>query len=75
MHIEFDVEDLNGFIGISSNGHNIYTSRKGLSFANFIHANGVRNIYRRRDLSYDICVLPFRSQLLPLQVRILHTIL
>ncbi|KAH9703924.1 hypothetical protein KPL70_011269 [Citrus sinensis] len=28
-----------------------------------------------RDLSDEICMLPFRSQLLPLQVRILHSIL
>ena len=75
VDIECDAEDLNGFLGISSNGHNIYTSRKALSFADFRHADGVRNICKRRDLSYDICVVPFRSQLLPLQVRILHTIL
>ena len=41
----------------------------------FTHDDGVRNICRRRDLSDDICTLPFRSQLLSLQVHILHTIL
>ena len=73
--IEFDDEDFNSFLGISNDGHEIYTSRKALSFANFVHNDGVRNICQCRDLSDDICALPFRSQLLPLQVRILHTIL
>ncbi|KAH9724699.1 hypothetical protein KPL70_007586 [Citrus sinensis] len=48
---------------------------KALSFDTFRHTDGVRNICRRRDLSDEICLLPFWSQLLPLQVRILHTIL
>ena len=73
MHIEFDVELLNNILGISNNGHRVYTSRKALSFSSFSHHRGVRNIYR--DLTNDICNLPFRSQPLPLQVRILHTIL
>ena len=33
--IEFDDEDLNGFLGISSEGHEIYTFRKALSFDGF----------------------------------------
>ena len=75
VHIEFDYKELNGFLGISSDGHKIYTSRKALSFFGFTYDDGVRNIYRRQDLSDDICNLHFRSQLLPLQARILHTIL
>ena len=75
VHIEFDDEDLNGFLGISSDGHKIYTSKKALSFEGFCHDDGVCNICRRRELNYETCHLPFRSQLLPLQVRILHTIL
>ena len=59
--IEFDDEDLNGFLGISSEGHEIYTSRKALSFDGFSHVDGVRNICRRRDLSNEICNLLFRS--------------
>lgn len=35
----------------------------------------VRNICRRYDLSNDLYTLSFRSQLLPFQVRILHSIL
>ncbi|KAH9781517.1 hypothetical protein KPL71_008504 [Citrus sinensis] len=73
--IEFDDADLADFLGISSEGHDIYTSRKALFFDSFCHTDGVRNICRRRDLSDEICLLPFWSQLLPLQVRILHTIL
>ncbi|KAH9670869.1 Integrase catalytic domain-containing protein [Citrus sinensis] len=73
--IEFDDADLADFLGISCEGIDIYTSRKALSFDTFSHTHGVRNICRRRDLSDKICLLPFRSQLLPLQVRILHTIL
>ena len=73
--IEFDVEDLNKILGPQDIGHHIYTSRKALSFADFAHHHGVRSICRRRDLTNDICALPFRSQLLNLQVRILHTIL
>ncbi|KAH9715535.1 Integrase catalytic domain-containing protein [Citrus sinensis] len=73
--IEFDDADLADFLGISSEGHDIYTSRKALFFDTFCHTDGVRNICRRRDFSDEIFLLPFRSQLLPLQVRILHTIL
>ena len=73
--IEFDDADLADFLGISCEGIDIYTSRKTLSFDTFSHTHGVRNICRRRDLSDEICMLPFRSQLLPLQVRILHSIL
>ena len=73
--IEFDVEDLNNILGILNAGHKIYTSRKALSFADFAHNGNVQNIYRRWDLTNDICALPFWSQLLPLQVRFLHTML
>ena len=73
--IEFDDEDLTGFLGISSEGHDIYISRKALSFDGFSHVDRVCNICRRRDLSNEICNLLFRSQLLPLKVRILRTIL
>ena len=47
VHNEFDDEDLNGFLGISSDGHKFYTSRNALSFDGFSHADGVRNICRR----------------------------
>ena len=73
--IEFNDANLADFPGISSEGHDIYTSRKALFFDTFCHTDGVRNICRRRDFSDEIFLLPFRSQLLPLQVRILHTIL
>ena len=56
-------------------GGEIYTPRKAFSFADFVHKDGVHNICRRRDLSNDICALPFLSQLLPLKVCIFHTIL
>ena len=78
-HVEgvsiFNVEDLNNILGISNAGHEIYTSRKVLSFVDFAHNSGVRNICRRQDITSDVCALPFRLQLLFLQVRILHTIL
>ena len=66
--IEFNDEDLNSVLGIPNVGHEIYTSRKALSFVDFVHNDGVRNICRRRDLTNDICALLFQSQLLPLQV-------
>ena len=72
---EFDVELLNNILGISNDGHMIYTSREALSFSSFAHHLSVRNIFCRRDLINDICNSPFRSQLLPFQVRILHIIL
>ncbi|KAH9725866.1 hypothetical protein KPL70_008032 [Citrus sinensis] len=65
--IEFDDADLADFLGIPCEGLDIYTSRKTLSFDTFSHTH--------RDLSDEICMLPFRSQLLPLQVRILYSIL
>ena len=42
--IKFDDEDPNSFLGILNDGHEIYTSRKALSFADFVHNDGVRNI-------------------------------
>ena len=39
--IEFDVELLNNILGISNDGHRIYTSKKALSFSNFAHHLGV----------------------------------
>ena len=75
IYIKLDVETLNNILGIQNDGHKIYTSRKALFFSSFAHHLGVQNICRRRDLTGDICALPFRSQVLPLQVRILHTIL
>lgn len=51
------------------------SQRKALSFADFAHNCGVRNICWCRDLTSDICTLLFQSQLLLLQVRIIHTIL
>ena len=59
--IEFDVELLNNILGISNDGNRIYTSRKALSFTSFGHHLGVRNICCHRDLTNDICNLPFRS--------------
>lgn len=35
----------------------------------------VQNIYRRYDLSIKFCNCSFKSQALPLQVRILHSVL
>lgn len=51
---EFDVEDLNQILTIENMGHKIYTSRKALMFADFVHSCAVRNICRHRDLSDDI---------------------
>ena len=45
--IEFDDADLADFLGISSEGHDIYTSRKAIFFDSFCHTDGVRNICRR----------------------------
>ena len=75
VRIEFDTFELDRILGISCEGLNLYTARKELHFNQFRHNEGVRNVCRRRDLSDDICSLPFRSQLLPFQVRILHSIL
>lgn len=75
VRIEFDIFELSDILGISSEGLNLYTSRKELHFSEFNHLEGVRNICRRCDLSNDICSLSFRSQLLPFQVHILHSIL
>lgn len=73
--IEFDVKDLNWILGTEDEGLKIYASRKELIFNHFLHVNGVRNTCRHRDLSDDVCSLPFRSQLLPFQIRVLHSIL
>lgn len=73
--IEFDIADLNRILGTLNKGFVIYTSSKDLHFNHFRHADGVRNICRRKDLTDDICSLFFRSHLLPLSVIILYSIL
>ena len=75
VHIEFDEVDLCSILGIQYGGLDVYTTRKELDFNDFCHVDGVQNICRRRDLSYNLCSLSFRSQLLPFQVRMLHSIL
>lgn len=62
--IEFDKANLSRILGILYEGLDIYTTRKELEFNDFRHVDGVRNICRRRDLSVDLCSLPFRSQFL-----------
>ncbi|KAH9697929.1 hypothetical protein KPL71_023812 [Citrus sinensis] len=75
LHVEFTVEDLNSILRTDHVGLELYTSRKELQFNCFSHIDVVRNICRRRDLSDDVCSLPFRSKLFPMQIRILHSIL
>ena len=65
IRIAFNEFELCSILGISYGGLDLYTARKELSFSEFCHVDGVRNIYRHRDLSNDICSLSFRSQLLP----------
>ena len=75
IRIAFNESELCSILGITYGGLDLYTTRKELSFSEFRHVDGVRNIYRRRDLSDDICALSFWSQLLPFQIRRLHIIL
>lgn len=72
VRIEFDEDDLSCILGIRYDGLDIYMTRKELNFNDFHHVDGVRNICRHRDLSDDLCLLSFWSQLLPFQVSILH---
>lgn len=53
----------------------MHNTRKALSFVDFVHNDGVCNICRSRDLTNNICALPFQFQLLPLQIQILYIIL
>ena len=75
VHIKFDKEELCSILGIHFGNLDIYTTRTDLDFHDFRNVDGVRNICRHWDLSDDLCSLSFRSQLLPFQVRILHSIL
>lgn len=75
IRIAFNEPDLCSILGIAHGGLDLYTVRKELSFSEFRHVDGVRNICHCWDLSDDICSLSFRSQLLPFQIRILHIIL
>lgn len=72
--IEFTMEDLNSILRTDNSGLGLYTSRKELQFNCFSHVDAVQNICQCRDLSDDICSLPFWSQLLLMQVRILQHI-
>lgn len=67
--------DLCDILGISTDGLNLYTTMKNVEFDGFYHIGAVKNIYRHRDLSDNVFTLSFRSQLLPFQVRIIHSIL
>ena len=75
VRIEFDVFELSTILGIFNEGLALYTSKKELHFSQFTHFKGVTNICRRCDLSDEVCLLSFRSQLLPFQVRIFHSII
>ncbi|KAH9668399.1 hypothetical protein KPL70_021401 [Citrus sinensis] len=59
IHIAFNEPDLCSILGIAYGGLDLYTARKELSFSEFRHVDGVRNICRHRDLSDDICSLSF----------------
>lgn len=59
--IEFDVRDLNMIIWTKNESLKLYTSRMKLQFSNFIRVKGVKNIYKRVDLSDDVCTLSLRS--------------
>lgn len=52
-----------------------YTSKKELHFFNFKYIKAIKNIFRRVNLSDNICTLSLPFQLLPLQVWVLHGIL
>lgn len=75
MPIKFNVGNLNLILGTKNKGEKIYTTRKESDFNHSFHTHTVRNICRYSDLSDDFCHLPFRLQLLPLQVQLLHSIL
>ena len=75
VRIEFDIFELSSILGISNEGLYLYTSRKELYFSQFTHFEKVRNICRRHDIFNEVCSLSFRSQLLPFQVYILHSII
>ncbi|KDO41696.1 hypothetical protein CISIN_1g044361mg, partial [Citrus sinensis] len=61
--IEFDVKDLNMILRTKDEGFHVYTSR-----------NVVQNICRRSDLSEQFCNSALKSQALPLQVQVLHSV-
>lgn len=46
VRIEFDAFELSRIIGISSEGLDLYISRKELHFSHFCHLEAVRNICR-----------------------------
>lgn len=75
MPIKFNVGNLNLILGTKNKGEEIYTTRKEPDFNHSLHTHAVRNICRYSELSDDFCHLPFRLQLLLLQVQVLHSIL
>lgn len=59
--IEFDMLDHNEILVTSDDGLEIYTSRKELHFAGYLHTNAIRNICRRSYLTDEFCSVSLHS--------------
>lgn len=75
VEIAFDVEELNRILMIPNEGFQVFSSRKKIQKPWFNVVDAVRNICRRSDLSEFFCTASFKAQALPLQVRVLHSII
>lgn len=75
VEIAFDVEELNRILMIPNEGFQVFSCRKKIQKPWFNVVDAVRNICRRSDLSEFFCNASFKAQALPLQVRVLHSII
>lgn len=75
ISIEFDVEDLNMILKTTNKELDIYTSRQRIDYPCYYVVNAVMNICRRSDLSSQFCKSTLKSQALPLQLQVLHSLL
>ena len=73
--IEFDVVDLNKILRTPNEGLELYTARGRIDYPWYSVEDVVRKICRHSDLSFKFCNSTLKSQALPFQLRILHSVL
>ncbi len=73
--IEFVVEDLSMNLKTRNDVLYLYTCRNKFDYPWYLIVDDVQNIYRWSDLSEEFCNFYLESEVLPLQVQILHSVL
>lgn len=75
IHIEFDVADLNQILRTANEGLELYIAKRKTYYSWYSVEDVVRKNCRRSDLSSKFCQSTLKSQVLPIQLMILHYVL